>query len=103
MWRRRRRACRSIPSTVSCFEETAPDLADTGLGEEALVTIVDLLVPRFLIDDPVAGDRLLTRFADFGLALLVAIWLSLVQRQHHVLSLTQAPRSGGARRSGQGA
>ena len=72
--------CRSIPSTVSCFDEAPVDLGDAPLGVVTLDEFVafDAVVRRTFAGDRAGRDRLEMCFAGFDLVLLVAIWLSLV-------------------------
>src|SRR5258706_3904549 len=89
--------CRSIPRTVSCFDEVLVDLLEVAFGVVTLDTAADLVALRFPAEDRTGRDCLAMRFADFDSCLLMATWLSLCQRQRQALPLTQAPRSGGAR------
>src|SRR5260370_10955212 len=86
--------CRNIARTVSCLDEAPAAF----LAAAALDVAVDRTARRFPLEDGGVRDCLVVRFAAFDLV-LVAIWLPpRCQRQHHVLPLTQAPRSSGARR-----
>jgi len=88
--------CRSIPRTVSCFDEALVDLREAAFWVATLDAAGDLVTFRFSLEDGAVRDCLVVCFADFDLCLLVAMWPSLCQRQR-ALPLTQAPRSGGAR------
>jgi len=68
--------CRSIPSTVSCFDEAPVDLADAAFGVTTLGVAADWVALRF--PDRAGRDCLVPRLVDFDLDLLVAIWLSLI-------------------------
>src|SRR5229473_7969083 len=90
--------CRNIPRTVSCFDEALVSLTAAFLGAAGLDADLDRTALRFPLEDGGVRDCLVVRFAAFDLV-LVAIWLPpRCQRQHHVLPLTQAPRSSGAGR-----
>src|SRR6266849_7917931 len=70
--------CRSIPRTVSCFDEAWVDLVDACLGVATLDATGDLGSLRFPAEERIGRDCLAVRFADFDLVFLVAIWLSLM-------------------------
>src|SRR6516162_8722671 len=94
-------AWRSIPSTVSCFEgQPLPGCADA-----ACAAAFGLVV--FLVGRGALGPRLMPRdgfaicLVSLDCSLLVAIRPSLCQRQHDVLPLPRAPRSGRATGGGR--
>jgi hypothetical protein len=66
--------------------EAAALVAAVGFGRAG----TPLLAGRFAVRDDLPAD-----FADFGFGLLVAIWRSLGQRQHHVLPLTRPRQTEG--------
>src|SRR5260370_23393466 len=70
--------CRSIPSTVSCLDEAPVDLPEAAFGVFTLDEPSGRAELRFPLEDGVVCDCLVVRFADFGLRLLVPIWISLL-------------------------
>jgi hypothetical protein len=83
---------RSIASTASCLEaEGAGAFVDTGFVAAVPGSGVgfDWAEPLALTAPFVGQGDLRTVLADLDLFLLVAIWLSLCERQHLVLPLTQ--------------
>src|SRR6266403_1684501 len=85
--------CRSIPRTVSCFDEALVDLREAAFWVATLDAAGDLVTFRFSLEDGAVRDCLVVCFADFDLCLLVAMWPSLCQRQR-ALPLTQSPAIG---------
>jgi hypothetical protein len=82
-------------------DEDAGDFDIPVFEAAALVAVVSfgragrlLLAGRFAVREDLRAD-----FADFDFGLLVTIWRSLGQRQHHVLPLT-LPRQKGGRGEG---
>src|SRR4029077_20675822 len=69
--------CRSIPRTVSCFDDALVGLTAAFLGAAALDAAGDWVALRFPEALMVPG-RLVPRFATLDFDLLVAIWLSLM-------------------------
>src|SRR5258708_28722891 len=65
--------CRSIPSTVSCFDEAPLDFTGVCVGAATLDTAVVFAGVRFRADGVPARDCLILLFGDFDLGLLVAI------------------------------
>src|SRR5450631_1618219 len=87
--------CRSIPRTVSCFDEVPVDLAGACLGAAILDAAVDRGALRFRVDW--AGrDCLVVRFADFDF--LAAIWPSLFSATASSAATDTSPRSAGLER-----
>src|SRR6266446_2524305 len=70
--------CRSIPRTVSCFDDATVGLTAAFLGAAALDTAGDWAGLRFPDEALMVPGRLAPRFAALDLDLLVAIWLSLM-------------------------
>jgi len=68
--------CRSIPRTVSCFDDALVGLTAAFLGAAALDAAGDRVALRFPEALMVPG-RSVPRFATLDFDLLVAIWLSL--------------------------
>src|SRR5271169_3007545 len=63
--------CRSIPSTVSCFDDALVGLGGACLGAVTLDELVafDTAVRRAFAEDRAGCDRFVTRFAGFDLDL----------------------------------
>src|ERR1700676_2748172 len=80
-------ASRSIASTASCLEEDgAAAFGDAGFDVTALDEAVGLdRVALLLVGCFFARAGLRAALADLDFDMLVAIWLSLSQRQHRVL------------------
>jgi hypothetical protein len=72
-------------------------LAEAAFGVLTLDADVDGLTLRFTAEDRTGCGRLATRFVDFDLRLLLAIWPSLSQRQHQSAVTGTSPAIGGAR------
>jgi len=94
--------CRNIPRTVSCLDEAPVDLAEAAFGVFTLDAPGDRAELRFPLEDGVVRDCLVVRFADFGLRLLVAIWLSLLSRTASCAATDTSPAiaRGGRRTEG---
>src|SRR6478672_128788 len=88
--------CRSSLSTASCLEDPPVALSAACLELTALCATAVFPAPGFLAEERLDRSRLAMRLEDFGFDCLVAIWpLPRCQRQHHVLSPTQAPHRAG--------
>jgi len=69
---------RSIPRTVSCFDEARVRLAAAFVGAVVLDAAVDWVALRFPDEAFMELGFLVPRFAALDFDLLVAIWLSLM-------------------------